>query len=60
MVSALLMLRRVAAAVRYAVHEEDFLPVLAAGATLVSSGRSRARSARTGPWSMRSTSPSRR
>jgi hypothetical protein len=35
MLSALLMFRRVAAAMRYAVHEEDFLNVLGAGVTLV-------------------------
>jgi hypothetical protein len=35
MLSALLMLRRVAAAFRYAVREEDFLPAFSAGALLV-------------------------
>jgi hypothetical protein len=35
MVSALLMLRRVANAVRYAVREENFTPVFGAGVTLV-------------------------
>lgn len=35
MVSALLMLRRVVSAFRYAVREEDFLPVFYAGVTLV-------------------------
>jgi Ion channel len=35
MVSALLMLRRVASALRYAVREEEFLTVFGAGATLV-------------------------
>jgi hypothetical protein len=35
MLSAALMLRRVAHALRYAVREEDFLPVLSAGALLV-------------------------
>jgi Na+/H+ antiporter NhaD/arsenite permease-like protein len=34
-VSALLMLRRVARAVRYAIREEDFIPVVIAGAALV-------------------------
>ena len=38
MLSALVMLARVARAVRYAIHEEDFLPVLSAGAFLVISG----------------------
>ena len=38
MVSALVMLGRVARAVRYAIREEDFLPVLSAGAFLVLSG----------------------
>jgi hypothetical protein len=32
MVSALLMLRRVVAALRYAAREEDFVPVVSAGA----------------------------
>jgi hypothetical protein len=35
MLSAFLMFRRVAAAFRYAVHEEDFLRVFAAGTLLV-------------------------
>ena len=35
MLSALLMFRRVANAMRYAVHQEDFLNVLGAGVTLV-------------------------
>jgi hypothetical protein len=35
MVSALLMLGRVARALRYAVREEDFLPVLGAGGALI-------------------------
>jgi hypothetical protein len=35
MVSALLMFRRVARAVRYAIREEDFIPVLGAGAVLL-------------------------
>jgi ion channel len=35
MISALLMLRRVAAAFRYAVREEEFLTVFGAGAVLV-------------------------
>jgi Ion channel len=35
MLSALLMLRRVARALHYAVREEDFLPVLGAGTLLV-------------------------
>jgi hypothetical protein len=35
MVSALLMFRRVAGALRYAVREEDFLTVFGAGAVLV-------------------------
>jgi Na+/H+ antiporter NhaC len=35
MVSALLMLRRVGHAFRYAVREEDFLPVFGAGVALV-------------------------
>jgi Ion channel len=35
MVSALLMLGRVVKAIRYAVREEDFLPVLSAGVLLV-------------------------
>jgi hypothetical protein len=35
MVSALLMLRRVVATVRYAVEEEDFLNILSAGVLLV-------------------------
>jgi hypothetical protein len=35
MLSALRMLRRVARAMRYAVREEDFLPVLGAGVALV-------------------------
>ena len=35
MLSALLMLRRVARALQYAVREEDFVPVLTAGALLV-------------------------
>jgi hypothetical protein len=34
MLSALLMLRRVGRAFRYAVREEDFLPVFGAGVTL--------------------------
>lgn len=38
MVSALLMLRRVAAAFRYAVREDAFLTVFGAGATLVGIG----------------------
>jgi hypothetical protein len=35
MISALLMLRRLALALRYALREEDFGRILAAGATLV-------------------------
>ena len=35
MLSALLMLRRVARALQYAVREEDFVPVLTAGVLLV-------------------------
>jgi hypothetical protein len=35
MLSALLMLRRLARAFRYAIREEDFLPVLSAGTLLV-------------------------
>jgi hypothetical protein len=35
MLSALLMLRRVARALRHAAREQDFLPVLGAGLTLV-------------------------
>jgi hypothetical protein len=38
MVSALLMLRRVAGALRHAVREEEFLAVFGAGATLVPIG----------------------
>jgi len=38
MVSALLMLRRVALALRHAVREEEFLPVLGAGAALLITG----------------------
>ena len=38
MVSALLMLRRVVGALRFAVREEEFLPVLSAGATLILTG----------------------
>jgi hypothetical protein len=36
--SALLMLRRLARALRYAVDEEDFLPVLSAGVALIVTG----------------------
>jgi hypothetical protein len=35
MISALLMLRRVSRAFRYAVEEEEFLPVFGAGVALV-------------------------
>ena len=35
MLSALLMFRRVVKALRYAIREEAFLPVLSAGAVLV-------------------------
>jgi hypothetical protein len=38
MISALLMLRRVARALRYAAREEEFVPVLGAGAALVAIG----------------------
>src|SRR3712207_104849 len=38
MISALLMLRRVARALRYAVREEGFLPVLSAGVALIAIG----------------------
>jgi hypothetical protein len=38
MVSALLIFRRFVRAVRYAVREEDFLPVFGAGALLVALG----------------------
>jgi hypothetical protein len=38
MFSALLMLRRLARALRYAVREEDFLPVLSAGLALIAIG----------------------
>ena len=38
MVSALLMFRRVARALRHAAREEDFLPVLGAGVVLVAIG----------------------
>jgi hypothetical protein len=38
MVSALLMLRRVLAALRHAVHEENFVPVLSAGLALILTG----------------------
>jgi hypothetical protein len=38
MISALLMLRRVVGALRYAVREEEFLPILSAGLLLVGIG----------------------
>jgi hypothetical protein len=38
MFSALVMFRQVARALRHAIREEDFLPVLTAGAVLVTSG----------------------
>jgi hypothetical protein len=38
MLSALLMLRRVVATVRYAVREEDFVAVFGAGLTLIAIG----------------------
>ncbi len=38
MVSAVLMLRRLARAVRYAAREEEFLPVLSAGVALIAIG----------------------
>jgi hypothetical protein len=38
MLSALLMLRRVARALRYAVREEEFLPVAGAGTALIVTG----------------------
>jgi Ion channel len=38
MVSALLMFRRMIGAIRYAIREEAFLPVLSAGAALVLTG----------------------
>ena len=38
MVSALLMLRRVSRAIRYAMREEDFGPVITAGAALLTIG----------------------
>jgi hypothetical protein len=38
MLSALLMFRRVALAFRYAIHEEEFLTVFAAGVALVAVG----------------------
>jgi hypothetical protein len=38
MLSALMMLRSVARALRHAVREEEFLPVLSAGAALVLTG----------------------
>jgi hypothetical protein len=38
MVSALLMLRRVLRALRHAIREEDFLPLLSAEALLVGTG----------------------
>jgi hypothetical protein len=38
MVSALLMFRRTIGAIRYAIREEAFLPVLSAGAALVLTG----------------------
>jgi hypothetical protein len=38
MLSAVLIFRRVVRALRHAIREEDFLPVLSAGATLVLTG----------------------
>ena len=41
MVSALMMLRRVLPAFRYAIREEEFPPILSAAVLLVAVGRSR-------------------
>ena len=50
MLSALLMFRRVAHALRYAVREQDFLMVFGAGMTLVFIGGRRRREARYPKW----------
>jgi hypothetical protein len=60
MVSALLMLRRVARALRYAVREEEFLTVFGAGATLVLIGTVSYAVGEGGTSSTPSTSQSRR
>jgi hypothetical protein len=59
MLSALMMLRRVLPALRYATREEEFGPIFGAGVLLVVIG-TLTYSARTGTSSTRSTSRSRR
>jgi len=60
MLSALMMLRRLAAALRIALREEDFARILGAASLLISSGPSRFASAPTGASRTAFTSPLRR
>jgi hypothetical protein len=59
-ISALIMWRRLTAAIRYAMREEAFAPVLGAGVFLVISGTLAYSLGNGWTWWTRSTSPSRR
>jgi hypothetical protein len=58
MLSALMMLRRMATALRVALREEEFVQILGAALALVAVGTPRTRSPRAGASWMASTWPS--